>query len=66
MNNVKRSWVTTVFGILMLMMGGLRIYEDPSKALDPEVGAMIAGGAGLIAAKDSNKTGVAGQPEPPQ
>ncbi len=50
----------------MLMMGGLRIYQDPSKALDPEVGAMIAGGAGLVAAKDSNKTGVAGQPEPPQ
>ncbi|HWR54803.1 MAG TPA: hypothetical protein VN428_27085 [Bryobacteraceae bacterium] len=59
MNNAKRNWITTIFGILMLAMGGLRIYENPAKATDPEVIAMIGGGAGLIAAKDGDKTGTA-------
>jgi hypothetical protein len=59
MNNVKRNWITTIFGILMLAMGVLKIIQDPASASDPETVALIGGGAGLIAAKDNNKTGIA-------
>ncbi len=65
MNNVKRNWITTVFGILMLAMGGLKIVQDPINApTQTDTIGLIAGGAGLIAAKDGNKTGVA--PAPPE
>jgi hypothetical protein len=43
----------------MVAMGVLKIYEDPMKASDPEVIALLAGGSGLIAAEDGNKTGTA-------
>ncbi len=59
MNNLKRNWITTIFGILMLAMGCLKIVQNPASASDPDTIALIGGGAGLIAAKDGNKTGVA-------
>jgi hypothetical protein len=34
--NAKRNWKTTVFGILMLALSGFTIYNDPSKATDPQ------------------------------
>ncbi len=58
MNNAKRNWKTTVFGILMLAISGFTIYNDPSKATDPQTMGGIAGGVGLILAKDGDKTGV--------
>jgi hypothetical protein len=62
MNNAKRNWKTTVFGILMLALSGFSIYSNPAKASDPETIATIVGGIGLVAAKDGDKTGTAGAP----
>lgn len=58
MPNVKRNWITTIFGILSLVMTGLQIAQNPATSSDPNVLGQIAVGVGLIAAKDANKTGV--------
>jgi hypothetical protein len=63
MKDAKRNWVTTVFGILMLAMSGLSIYQDPNKAMDPQTMVGVAGGIGLIKAKDGNKSGTAAFPQ---
>ncbi len=63
MNNAKRNWKTTVFGILMLAISGFTIYNDPAKATDPQTMGGIAGGIGLILAKDGDKTGTVQTPE---
>ena len=58
MKNAKRNWQTTMAGILALAMSGMSIWQDPGRAADPVVVAAIAGGIGLIAAKDGDKSGV--------
>ena len=60
--NTTRNWKTTVFGILMLAISGFTIYTDPTKATDPQTMGGIAGGIGLILAKDGDKTGTAQTP----
>jgi hypothetical protein len=62
MNNVGRNWKTTVFGILMLALAGFTIYNDPSKAADPQTMGAVAGAVGLIFAKDGDKTGTTQKP----
>ena len=57
--NATRNGKTTVFGILMLAISGFQIYPDPSKATDPQTMGGIAGGVGLILAKDGDKSGTA-------
>jgi hypothetical protein len=61
--NTTRNWKTTIFGILMLAISGFSIYNDPTKAMDPQIMTTIAGGVGLILAKDGDKTGTAQTPE---
>ena len=63
--NSTHSWKTTVFGTLMLALAGFSIYTDPAKATDPNVMATIAGGMGLLLAKDGDKTGTASQTQAP-
>lgn len=58
MKNTKRNWITTLFGILTLFMTGLQVAQKPETVNDPQTMAQIAGGVGLIAAKDGNKTGI--------
>ncbi len=62
MNNMKRNWVTSLFGILMIAMAVLKIVQDPAAASNPDTIALIGGGAGLLAAKDSNKSGTGATP----
>ncbi len=52
-----RNWRTTISGILALLGMGVVIYQNPSKASNPEVIAGIITGVGLIAAKDANVSG---------
>lgn len=59
MKDVKRNWITTLFGIFALAISGLQIYQAPAKALDPTTMAQVAAGVGLIAAKDAGKSGTA-------
>jgi hypothetical protein len=56
MKTAKRNWKTTITGMLMLALAGVGIWQDPVRASDPTVIAAIAGGVGLIAAKDGDKT----------
>ncbi len=60
--NTTRNWKTTVFGILMLAISGFTIYSDPGKATDPNTMATVAGGLGLLLAKDADKSGTTQQP----
>jgi hypothetical protein len=66
MKNAKRNWKTTLAGILTLLATGVGIYINPAILLDPQQAAVTAGaitaGVGLIAAKDSDKTGVSAVP----
>lgn len=54
-----RNWKTTISGILTLAFAGLSIWQNPASATDPQVIGAIAGGVGLIVAKDAEK------PQPP-
>ena len=67
MNNAKRNWKTTLMGILTLAMLAFNVYRTPSVLADPAQQAQVAAGAaagiGLIAAKDGDQTGPAGQPK---
>jgi hypothetical protein len=60
MKPVTKNWQTSLAGILTLLLTGLQIYHDPSAATNPQTIAQIAGGIGLIVAKD------AGAPETPK
>jgi hypothetical protein len=52
---MKKSWKTTVFGILSLSLAGFQIYTNPATATDPNIMAAVATGLGLIMAKDAEK-----------
>ena len=62
MNNVSRSWKTSVLGAIMLALAGFGIYSNPASASDPQVLGTIVGGVGLLFAKDGDKTGTAMNP----
>lgn len=51
----KRSWRSTLAGVLMLFAGLASIYNNPKNIEDPQTFGLIAGGAGLIAAQDDVK-----------
>lgn len=59
MKNIKRNWKTTLAGILAIFSGGVAIYNNPANLNDPQTLAAIAGGVGLILAKDGGVTGAA-------
>ena len=61
MNSAKRNWKTTITGIIMLALAAVGVWHNPASVSDPNVIATIAGGVGLIAAKDGNVSGTADQ-----
>lgn len=62
MKNAARNWKTTLAGIIALLTAGLQIYHNPASVTDPGVTGAIAGGVGLILAKDSATNGTAAKP----
>jgi hypothetical protein len=67
MKPVAKNWQTSLAGILTLLLTGLQIYHDPSAATNPQTIAQIAGGIGLIVAKDAgaqNSTETSKTPNP--
>lgn len=49
-----KNWETSTMGILMIALAGLRVYSSGN--IDLDTTGMIAGGVGLLRAKDGNKT----------
>lgn len=59
MKNIKKNWKTTILGIITIAIGLI----TGKGHLDAQTGAAIVAGAGLILAKDADKTGVAKEGE---
>jgi pterin-4a-carbinolamine dehydratase len=57
MNNVTRSWKTTLAGILSLAFTALQIWHNPETLTDPKTVTGVAAGIGLILAKDGDVAG---------
>lgn len=58
MKPVKRSWKTTILGMISLAFVGAQVYQNPMKLAEPETIAILASGIGLVAAKDADKSHV--------
>jgi hypothetical protein len=60
-NNTTRNWKTTIMGILVLLNLAFGVYKNPAMLNDTSGQTQIAGqvavGIGLLAAKDSDKSG---------
>lgn len=50
-----KNWKTTLMGSLMLALAGFAVYNNPAAISDTGVQGAIAGGVGLILAKDAAK-----------
>lgn len=61
--NSTRNWKTTVMGILSLVAVGAQAVVTPAVLSNPEVIAQILVGVGLLAAKDSDKSGTISVPK---
>jgi len=57
--NLKRSWKTTLAGVLGLISAGAAIAQDPTKAADPVVIGGILTSIGVLLAKDADVSGPA-------
>lgn len=56
--NVLASYKTTITGVLLIIVAGLKIAGFDIPGFSGDAGALIMGGIGLILAKDANVTGV--------
>lgn len=63
LGNPKRNWKTTLMGILTLLTVGVQASSTPEVLNQPEVITQILVGIGLIAAKDSDKSGTVAVPK---
>lgn len=50
-----KNWKTTLMGSLMLALAGFKVYTNPASIGELGVQGTIAGGVGLILAKDAAK-----------
>jgi len=53
MQAVKRNWKTTLMGIATLFTVGVKVWTTPASITSTETVAAIAGGIGMIVAKDA-------------
>lgn len=61
MKNAKRNWKTSVFGVILVALGFYQTTQlsQPSEQEISAVVGLMGMGAGLIAAKDGDKSGTA-------
>ena len=53
---IKKNWITSIFGIAMLLLTLYKYWETNEVNWSEVVAAL--GGLGLIASKDANKSGL--------
>lgn len=57
MANFISSWKTSIVGVVLLLIAGLKVAGVEIPGFNTDVGTMIAAGLAALFAKDANVTG---------